>query len=44
MEQLSLEELGLITGGVGFLDSLNVMDNFVLAASPNDIPPRPFFP
>ncbi len=36
MEQLSFEELGLITGGVG-LDCM-------IAASPNDIPPQPWFP
>ena len=38
MEQLSFEELGLITGGVG-LDSM-----YMIAASPNDIPPQPWFP
>lgn len=38
MEQLSFEELGLITGGVG-LDAM-----YMIAASPNDIPPQPWFP
>ena len=38
MEQLSFEELGLITGGVG-LDSI-----YIIAASPDTTPPQPWFP
>ena len=38
MEQLSFEELGLITGGTGFEDL------YTIAASPNDIPDNPWFP
>lgn len=40
MEQLSFEELGLITGGI----SLNVNADLIIAASPNDVPPHPWFP
>ncbi len=40
MEQLSLEELGLITGGLGY-----GYENFAfIAASPNDVPSQPWFP